>query len=159
MVQMVVDNGLGGRQRQKAMSGKPRAPPSDRSNISKNQQDSSIATDNSNGNVDAPDKIGGEGMGGGVNGTAARKLTKNEKRRLKNKQRRAQQAAAAPAEETPTKEEMSMVESNGVAITSWPPQEPEEEAKPSVEVSAVCLTAIYVHIGSGCLLVSLRWIL
>lgn len=78
---------------------------------------------------------GGEGKRGVDGGTAPRKLTKNEKRRQKNKQKRAQASEGAVVEK-------SMAESNGVAVASWPPP----AAKGETSDVQVCLV-VYLH---GC---------
>lgn len=59
---------------------------------------------------------------------ASRKLTKNEKRRQKNKQKRADARVGDATEKI-------MLESNGVAVASWPPP---EEPKPSENDVQVC---------------------
>ena len=85
----------------------------------------SNGTDSSNGNGLV--KAAGSG-GGGQGGKAPRKLTKNEKRRQKNRQRKAQASEGAVADK-------SMAESNGVAVASWPP--PAKEEAPDVQVGVV----------------------
>lgn len=127
MVQVVM-NGVGGRRQGGFVHGKPQAPPSD-SGLGK--------TKNGGSNGSSPFKTpAGRGNGkekGGVETGEAkgpRKLTKNEKRRQKNKLKKAQAVDGVAAEK-------SMAESNGVSVASWPPPAAKEDVKPDVQVNYV----------------------
>lgn len=123
MVQVVM-NGVGGH-RQGIINGKPQAPPSG-SSLSKSKNKAS----NGDGVVKTA------GSGGKQEAAGPRKLTKNEKRRQKNKQKRAQAVEGALVER-------SMAESNGVAVASWPPPAKEE---PDVQVCA-CVRVYVPQLG------------
>lgn len=119
-----MNGGLDGPQRHQGVNGKKtQAPPSD-SGITKNNNDSAAAA-NGNGNGVTKVVVGAGGVG-----KAPRKLTKNEKRRQKNKLKRAEAVEGALVDQ-------SMVASNGVSVVSWPPplaKEQEDGAKPDVQV-------------------------
>lgn len=116
MVSLVVSNTAG------LSNGK--APPSDLG-LAKNKLSSSNGSSgNGNGVVKG---AGNSGVGPEAGGTAPRKLTKNEKRRQKNKQRKAQALEGAVADK-------SMVESNGVSVASWPPPPAPKEEGADVQV-------------------------
>ncbi|CAM9797246.1 unnamed protein product, partial [Ectocarpus fasciculatus] len=68
--------------------------------------------------------------GNGGTAVAPRKLTKNEKRRQKNKQKKAQAVEGAVVEK-------SMAESNGVAVASWPPPPAPKDEGSDVQVGYV----------------------
>lgn len=114
MVSLVVSNTAG------LSNGK--APPSDLG-LAKNK----LSSSNGNGNG----VVKGAGNGGVGGGTAPRKLTKNEKRRQKNKQRKAQALEGAVADKP-------RVESNGVAVASWPPPSAAKDDGGDVQV-CVCV--------------------
>lgn len=140
MVRLVVNNMAG------VVNGK--APPSDLG-LAKNKGSSGNGNDrNGNGVAKAAVGNGGSGrggQGGGNGGTAAppRKLTKNEKRRQKNKQRKAQAVEGAVVEK-------SMAESNGVAVASWPPPPAPKEEASDVQVGVLggfvpfCIMCMYM---------------
>lgn len=132
MVSLVVSNNTG------LANGK--APPSDLGLTKNNLTNNYGTSGNGNGVVKGPG--GGEGGGQrGEGGTAPRKLTKNEKRRQKNKLRKAQALDGAAADKT-------RVESNGVAVASWPPPPaPKEEGadlqvRSGVRFPLVCCWAV-----------------
>lgn len=80
------------------------------------------------------DKLAGNGKPppSGPNVGGNRKLTKNEKRRQKNKQKKAEAKLVDSTEKT-------MLESNGVAVASWPPpEEPGPSADDVVVSDHVC---------------------
>ena len=155
----VVMNGVGGRRQAGFVHGKPQAPPSD-SGLGKTKNGGS----NGSGLFKTPVGRGdGKEKGGVGTGEAKgpRKLTKNEKRRQKNKLKKAQAVDGVAAER-------SMAESNGVAVASWPPPAPkEEDVKPDVQVNCVlrffpgcyrcvCLGVLRVRLLSSFFIVVLR---
>lgn len=95
-----------------------------------------VKNKNSNGMV----KAVGNGSGG-QEGKAPRKLTKNEKRRQKNKQKKAQASEGAVMDK-------SMAESNGVAVASWPPPADKEGAA-DVQVGVVHGAFVYGRVRVG----------
>lgn len=126
MVRLVVNNMAG------VVNGK--APPSDLG-LAKNKGSSGNGEDRNGNGVAKAVGNGGSGQGGqgGENGgtAAPRKLTKNEKRRQKNKQRKAQAVEGAVVEK-------SMAESNGVAVASWPPPPAPKDEASDVQVGGLC---------------------
>lgn len=124
MVQVVL-NGVGGH----AINGKQASLSSDDGNsFAKSKHSSSNSGNTTSNDIGVSKKAVGTGKEGEEGGNAPRKLTKNEKRRQKNKQKKAQAVEG-------TVMDKSMIESNGVAVASWPPPAPVDE-QPGVQVNA-----------------------
>lgn len=147
------DQGLAAKVKQ---AGKMLLQPSDSANITTNNtaannngigENGTSHSNSSSVNKTAVEDGKGGDNGGGGGGGRSRKLTKNEKRRQKNKLKKAEANAGSEVME-------SMKAANGVAVASWPPPpSKEEQGDAAADTVQVCsnVTSLAVELSFCCL--------